>query len=305
MFCKYCGHGIPENADFCPKCGKKLKKEEIQENESRAVGAPFILMMLLLCWDTIYAWGRILLYGYGFGADMVVSTLALIAGIAVVGIGVSKGKIAPSVYHFSDILVAVSACIAVPLLMSTVDQRFLMYYMGQNGVIAAVYVNGAMGAIQLSSFWMAAGVALLGIQRTSQWQPKKKQKAMLFLAPLLCILIGIMFASPIVASMGAPAEVLAMTIGTVRIWSVLCWLWPLMILLTFWRLGSGKINAVGATVVFLGMLVGECLLLSVFLFVLSLGPVGYGIAKGISPLFCLLILSLVTRRHKEQTIEVN
>ena len=26
MFCKYCGRDIPETSEFCPECGKKLKK---------------------------------------------------------------------------------------------------------------------------------------------------------------------------------------------------------------------------------------------------------------------------------------
>ena len=29
MFCKYCGNELSENANFCPKCGKVVAKEEV------------------------------------------------------------------------------------------------------------------------------------------------------------------------------------------------------------------------------------------------------------------------------------
>ena len=40
MFCKYCGRDIPETSEFCPECGKKLKKESVKNKEERRpVGA--------------------------------------------------------------------------------------------------------------------------------------------------------------------------------------------------------------------------------------------------------------------------
>ena len=35
-FCKFCGCSVPDAADFCPECGKKLKKAlKIQKNADR------------------------------------------------------------------------------------------------------------------------------------------------------------------------------------------------------------------------------------------------------------------------------
>ena len=65
MFCKYCGRDIPETSEFCPECGKKLKKESVKNTEERRpLGAAFVLMLLVLCYSTVVDWGRVLLFGY-------------------------------------------------------------------------------------------------------------------------------------------------------------------------------------------------------------------------------------------------
>ena len=73
------------------------------------------------------------------------------------------------------------------------------------------------------------------------------------------------------------------------IWCLLGWLWTAAVLLTFWRLGSGRIGPVSAGLAFFAMAPGEFLLLPVFVFMLNFGPLGLGIAAGLPPLLTLLI----------------
>jgi hypothetical protein len=34
MFCKYCGNQLPEDAKFCPKCGKITEEQEFEANDA-------------------------------------------------------------------------------------------------------------------------------------------------------------------------------------------------------------------------------------------------------------------------------
>ena len=97
-----------------------------------------------------------------------------------------------------------------------------------------------------------------------------------------------------------PIEVRAIAVQTTRLWCVLCWLWPLVVLQVFHRLGTDKVGPVGAGVALVGMQLGELFLLPIFLAFLHLGPVGFGISKGLASLFGLLILCIATRLHKKK-----
>ena len=99
-------------------------------------------------------------------------------------------------------------------------------------------------------------------------------------------------------------EVIAMTVRATRLSSVLCWLWPLVVLKVFRRLGSGEIGPAGAAAALVGMQLGEILLLPVFVFQMDLAQVGVALAEGLAPLFGLLILHLATRLHKKRSVEV-
>ena len=56
----------------------------------------------------------------------------------------------------------------------------------------------------------------------------------------------------------------------------------------------------GAGAALVGMQLGELFLLQIFLAVLHLNPVGFGISKGLASLFGLLILCIATRLHKKK-----
>lgn len=297
MFCKYCGRDIPDTAACCPECGKRLKTEETQATGRGDMGAPFILLLVLLCWNTASVWAQMLLPGYGVGWYAVLSMLALIAGIAITVRGVTGGRIDPSVYRLSDAAVLACACIAVPMVTSAAGRSFLTQYWGQYGAAAVTCANAAEDAIRFMPLWMAAGIALLGTARTGR-QTGKKRRVLLFAAPLLCVFVGISFARPIIHSMDAPMEVLAVAIQCAWTGSLFCWLWPLTVLRVLHALGEGRIGPVSAAAVFLGTAVGECFLLSVFIFLLDMGITGYTLAHGLAPLFSLLFLRIAVRRHK-------
>lgn len=301
MFCRYCGHDIPDTSEHCPECGKQLKTAGAQATGRGDMGLPFILLLLLLlCGNTASAWGQALLSGCGFGWYAVLSALALIAGLAVMMGGASGGKIDASVYRLSDAAVLACACIVVPLVTSAAERFFLTQYWGQYGAAASACANAAEDAVCLTPLWTALGIALLGAARTGRRQLDKKRRTLLFAAPLLCIPIGIFFARTIVHSMDAPMEALAAAIQCVWTGSLLCWLWPLVILRAFCALGEGKIGPTGAAAAFLGTAVGECFLLPVFIYLLAMGMTGYTLAHGLAPLFGLLILRFAARRHKKK-----
>ena len=88
-------------------------------------------------------------------------------------------------------------------------------------------------------------------------------------------------------------------------WSLLCWLWPLVILKVFRTLGEGRIGTGGAAVSLLVMQVGEALLLPIFVALFRLGVSGCALANGLAPLFGLLILSVVARLHKKKRLKEN
>ena len=126
---------------------------------------------------------------------------------------------------------------------------------------------------------------------------------------LLRSVLGFVFAIVTAVGMGAPMEVIDMTVNMTRQWTLLCWLWPLLILRVFRALGEGRIGTGGAAISLLGMQLGEGLLLPL----LTAGKIGFpmfgvagpSLASGISPLFGLLILHIATRLHKKKLTGVN
>ena len=106
MFCKYCGRDIPETSEFCPECGKKLKKESVKNTEERRpAGIVFALMLLALCGSTVVDWGRVLLFGYQLHIGLVIPTVMLVAGLALLGRLIGQKKICTADYRISDLLV--------------------------------------------------------------------------------------------------------------------------------------------------------------------------------------------------------
>lgn len=306
MFCKYCGQDIPETAEFCPECGKKLKKEESKENEVRqSISAPLALMLIMLCWSTVYTWGRILLFGDHIKIDTLISTVVLLAGLAIVGVLVSRGKIDPSVYRVSDVVVLACAGIVVPWLVELVGVKFLVPYWGQDGVLVWAYTSRVTSALQLTAFWLAVSITLLGRARTAPDVPRKKSGWLVYAAPLLCVLLGISFTRPIVHSLDASLEVLAATVQCVWTGSLFIWLWPLAVMKVLRALGENRIGPVGAVAAFLGTAIGTALLMSLFVWLMAMGLTGYALANGLAPLFSLLALRIAARHHKRKHMELN
>ena len=302
MFCKYCGRDIPETSEFCPECGKKLKKERVKSTEERRpAGAVLALMLLVLCSSTVVDWGRVLLFGYRISIGLVLTTVMLAAGLALLGTMVGRGKICTADYRISDLLVLLCVWMVVPGLMFRWELYLVGYFLGVNASSAYWTMQTfIMPTIQLPAFWLVLGLIVLGLGRRGNWQPDKKQKLVLSVVLALCSVLGFLFAPQLAMLNDAPIEVLDIAAKTARVLSLFCWLWPLVILQVFHRLGTDKVSPMGAGAALVGMQLGELFLLQIFLAVLHLNPVGFGISKGLALLFGLLILGAATRLHKKK-----
>lgn len=302
MFCKYCGRDIPETSEFCPECGKKLKKESVKSTEERRpAGAVLALMLLVLCSSTVVDWGRVLLFGYRISIGLVLTTVMLAVGLALLGTMVGRGKICTADYRISDLLVLLCVWMVVPGLMFRWELYLVGYFLGVNASSAYWTMQTfIMPTIQLPTFWLVLGLIVLGLGRRGNWQPDKKQKLVLSVVLALCSVLGFLFAPQLAMLNDAPIEVLDIAAKTARVLSLFCWLWPLVILQVFHRLGTDKVSPMGAGAALVGMQLGELFLLQIFLAVLHLNPVGFGISKGLALLFGLLILGAATRLHKKK-----
>lgn len=311
MFCKFCGQSIPDTAEFCPECGKKLKKEESKAQEKRQpINTPLALMLIILCWSTVRAWGQVLLFGYQAHIGMLISSVMLVVGLVLLGTMISRERIYAETYRFSDLLVLCCVWMVVPALMWRWESYVVYHTVGQYAHSAwMTWNNGAVPTIQFSAFWLMLGLIALGLARSGEWKPTKKQGLILLLVLFLRSALGFVFAVVTARGMGVPEEVIAMTVQMTRVWSMLCWLWPLVILKVFRALGEGRIGTGGAAISLLGMQLGEGLLLPL----LTAGKIGFpmfgaagpSLASGISPLFGLLILHIATRLHKKKLTGVN
>ena len=299
MFCKYCGKQIPDQSEFCPECGKGLKanKAEKQENIRHQVKIPFILILLLVCGNTVLFWGKILLYGYGTSIVSLFDTLILVAGLIVLISFVNKKRIRTSAYRFTDLLPL--ACVWGPFsgLLATQKANFVWDHVGSyvwEGVwVLEAYVQPV---VQLQGLWICLALAALGLGRSGKWRSAKIHKLILAVVFALCVLAGLVFVRPIMMSQDVPMETIAAAVAAGRIWTVLSWLWPLAILKTFRKLGAGQITTAGAVIALLGMKAGQWILLVIFLPLLNLGVTGYGLANGLAPLFTLLLLLFVGKK---------
>ena len=306
MFCKYCGRDIPETSEFCPECGKKLKKESVKNKEERRpVGAAFVLMLLVLCSSTVVDWGRVLLFGYRISIGLVLTTVMLAAGLALLGTMVGRGKICTVDYRLSDLLVLLCVWMVVPGLMFRWELHFVGYFLGVNASSAYWTMQTfIMPTIQLPTFWLVLGLIVLGLGRRGNWQPDKKQKLVLLVVLGLCSVLGFLFAPQLAMVYDAPIEVLDIAAKTARVLSLFCWLWPLVILQVFHRLGTDKVGPMGAGAALVGMQLAELFLMTVFMAgrigVPSMGLTGYGPANALAPLFGLLLLGAATRLHKKK-----
>ena len=302
MFCKYCGQDIPENSEFCPECGKKLKRGSLKnKDEHRPAGVIFALMLLVLCYGTVVDWGRVLLFGYQPHIGMLINTVALAVGLALLGRLIGQEKIRTADYRLSDLLVLLCVRMVVPRLLLGWESKLVYYALG-TGSYNPYWItkNFVMPTVQLSAFWLIIGLIALGLGRRENWQPAKKQKRILLALLALCSVLGFLFAPQLAILLGVPTEVMVVVVRTTRLWCVLCWLWPLVVLQAFHRLGRGEIGPVGAGAALVGVKLGNFFLLPIILFIFNLGPVGFGLTEGISSLFGLLILRIVTRLHKKK-----
>ncbi len=308
MFCKYCGRDIPETSEFCPVCGKKLKDESVSvntEEERKPAGIVFALMLLALCGSTVMDWGRVLMFGYRLSIGLVITTVMLAAGLALLGRLIGQEKICTADYRLSDLLVLLCVWMVVPGLMFRWELHLVGYFLGVNAASAYWTVQTViMPTIRLSAFWLTMGLIVLGLGRRGNWQPAKKQKLVLLMVLALCSVLGFLFAPQLAMVNDVPTEVVAMSAQTARVLSLFCWLWPLVILQAFHRLGTDKVGPVGAGAALVGMQLAELFLMTVFMAgrigVPSMGLMGYGPANALAPLFGLLLLGVATRLHKKK-----
>ena len=73
-----------------------------------------------------------------------------------------------------------------------------------------------------------------------------------------------------------------------------------VVLQVFHWLGTDKVGPVGAGAALVGIQLGKFFLLPIILFRFKLGPTGFGLTEGISPLFGLMFLCIATRLHKKK-----
>lgn len=165
MFCKFCGQNIPDTSELCPECGKKLKKKEESKEKAdrRPINTPLALMLIILCWSTVFAWGRILLFGDQAHIGMVISTVMLVVGLVLLGTMISRERIYAETYRFSDLLALCCVWMVVPALMWRWNSYVVYHTLGQYaGSAWLVWENGAIPAIQFSAFWLLLGIIVLG-----------------------------------------------------------------------------------------------------------------------------------------------
>lgn len=302
MFCKYCGRDIPETAEFCPACGKKLKEEIFKDQEERKpAGAIFVLMLLVLCGSTVVDWGRVLLFGHQLRISLVVPTVMLVAGLALLGRLIGQEKISTADYRLSDLLVLLCVWMVVPGLLFRWELHLVGHFLGVNASGAYWTMQTfIMPTIQLPAFWLVLGLIVLGLGRRRNWQPAKKQNRILLVVLGLCSILGFLFVPQLAMVNGVPIEMMAIVVQMTRLWCILCWLWPLVVLQVFHWLGTDKVGPVGAGAALVGIQLGKFFLLPIILFRFKLGPTGFGLTEGISPLFGLMFLCIATRLHKKK-----
>ena len=302
MFCKYCGRDIPETAEFCPACGKKLKEEIFKDQEERKpAGAIFVLMLLVLCGSTVVDWGRVLLFGHQLRISLVVPTVMLVAGLALLGRLIGQEKISTADYRLSDRLVLLCVWMVVPGLLFRWELHLVGHFLGVNASGAYWTMQTfIMPTIQLPAFWLVLGLIVLGLGRRRNWQPAKKQNRILLVVLGLCSILGFLFVPQLAMVNGVPIEMMAIVVQMTRLWCILCWLWPLVVLQVFHWLGTDKVGPVGAGAALVGIQLGKFFLLPIILFRFKLGPTGFGLTEGISPLFGLMFLCIATRLHKKK-----
>ena len=313
MFCKFCGHEIPNHSEFCPQCGKKLNNRPLKEKPQKTAFIPFVLIMFILCGSSILGLLRVLLFNDSITVGFLLESLKLLAGLVILGICTYTGKLRIADYRYSDLLVMVCVWWLIPTLLTQAEAKYTAYIVGH--AASAVFWEFKLSVeplLQFSGFWMILGIVLLGLGRCGKWKPTKKQKLVLAAILLVRSFLGFILAPSIAASLGTYAEFMDMLVKTSRAWLMLCWLWPLLILTVFWWFGNDKVGVKGAAFSLLGMHLGELiifpLLMAGALGFPKFGIRGCGIAEGLSPLFGFLLLCISARLHKKkktQTTEEN
>lgn len=307
MFCKYCGQNIPDIAEFCPECGKKLKHKENEELERRqALSTPLALMFFMLCWNTLRAWGNMLLFDNQLSLAALLSTVMLAAALVLFAILAGRDMIHMEDYRFTDLLVLCCVWMVVPALLGRWAAYVSANVISQYGKAAfwawSVWENNMIPVIQVPVFWLMLGVILLGLTRRGGWQLTRKHSLIVTAVLFGCSVFGFLFAPVIAMSAYVPEEIIAMAVQMTRLWALLCWLWPLVILKGFHALGEGRVGIGGTIAAFLGMQLGEALLLLVFVVMFGMGLSGAALAKGLAPLFGLFILKIGSPMHKETRV---
>ncbi len=299
MFCKYCGSSIPAGSTVCPNCGKDLTSRPAPVAGGVKSAAPFFLLIAVFYVPTLLSLvSRLLLIftpaGPGSVWPLLVSLPDPVLGGLILFFGVKRGKIDITSYRYSDALVLACLWLLAPWLSSAAESAFSIRY-SEAFYIAVVSVFPTVRMLfRLAHVWTALGILLLGLGRKGAWKPEKGHLFAAAGGMLLLSLLGLTFAQLSSAISGASPEYIVYTVVICRIWSLFSWLWPAAVLLTFRRLGSGRIGPVAAALGFLGMFVAELILLPVLIFTLDLGPYGFGIAIGLAPLVPLLVTHLLS-----------
>lgn len=300
MFCKFCGNAVPDGASFCTSCGKPLKQTDAPAQQTTSTPpAPFVLLILLLCAPVVYLMGKHLLFRTtGLATVVWTETASLAVGLLLMGLLIWRKVIRMDAYSYADLLLVICADLLLPLLF-TLESRVAQMYYGQNGLSAWALSRQLSPVIRLSTLWLMLGVIGLGVERTGCWRLANWQRVLLCLAPLIWTPIGVLLVYGRTMSMAADrmAETAWMLRQMLWMTSLFGWLESVLVMMTFVRLGRGRVGRIGAAAAMLGALIGECCLLYLLSSVMCLA---IGLAIGVTGLGALLgwlMLFLATRLH--------
>jgi len=306
MFCKYCGKTIADGSTFCTYCGRQLTASNVQEKETAAVQkkdtpVPFILMLMMLGWSTLYVWWRMLIYGNPLGVYTLFLTASAIAGIVVLCVLSGNGKIRAKAFQYTDIALLACVWMIVPMIMSRLTCGIMGYLFGYASMqIWRMSVYNIEPALGFSCLWVAMGLAAMGLARGG-WRVKKRTLIILGAAILTCSLFGVVFTKLAVMGMGLPAEVINGTLHLSRVRMAFYWMWPPLVLMVFYGYGCGKLKLWEALLVLLVLPLAQLLLVLLFVVLFHAGVVFTGAVSAFVPLLGYLTLFVLQYTRKGKT----
>ena len=307
MFCKYCGSSIPDNSAFCPECGKKfevknLKKEiendklkEKEENENQPIGIIFLLILFFICMNTVRFIYQILVLGYSTSVFLMLCHVLVIVGIVILLGFAGKDYLRTAEYKISDLLVLLCIYGLVPSVFIRTTMNIISKFTGDWVGIDIVSMEDL---ILNSPFWVIIGLAALGISRRGTHTKEKKHKLIFIVLLAVMSVFSFVFAYPMAHTMHVDDGHIELVVSFARKYALFSWIWPVVVVTVFSKLGKGTISPVCAAVTFISMQIVKFILTPIFIGTLDFGVTGYALVAGIYPVFGLIILSLFSKFEK-------